>query len=246
MVDLAVLVPSRGRPGNIERLLDAMDKTCRADTRLVVGVDRDDPMLEEYEKLRWRCDLNLGDARLVEWLNILSTFWATAAPYLGHIGDDNVPVTVGWDVNIIESLERQGEIGFCFGNDLDPGRDPGALSIHIFMTSEVVRRLGYFGPPQIQHMYVDPVWFAWGKSTSIEFLQDTVIEHWHYSFDSRSPKDESYEASTGLIPADCANYNAYCEKGLNADIEKLGGIPFSPEDLAAFNRSLNIPSSWPG
>jgi hypothetical protein len=32
--------------------------------------------------------------------------------------------------------------------------------------------------------------------------------------------------------------------GLNADILKLGGEPFTPEGIAEFNRALNIPRRW--
>jgi hypothetical protein len=96
------------------------------------------------------------------------------------------------------------------------------------------------GPPSIQHMYVDPVWFAWGQATSIEFLPDVVLEHLHYSL-GRSAVDASYEHSTGLIPTDCLAYNEYCRTGLNRDIAKLGGEPFTDEALAEFNHKLNIP-----
>lgn len=237
-VALAVLVPSRGRPQNVARLIEAMKATCRADTRLVVGVDEDDPTLEDYKSLD--CELVVRPPmRLVAWLNTLAP--SRKEPFLGHIGDDNVPRTDGWDVRIVRSLKRQGQVGFCFGDDLDPGRPPGSLSIHIFMTSGVVKRLGYFGPPQIQHMYVDPVWYAWGKATSIEFLSDVILEHMHYTVGGKGPHDESYQKSTGLIPEDCLAYNAYCDYGMNADIKKLGGIRFTPESMAEFNRRLNIP-----
>jgi hypothetical protein len=238
-MSLAVLVPSRGRPGSIGRLAEAMAETCRGDTTLIVGLDNDDPTLHDYPP---DCEtVILPPRRLVAWLNLLASPRADEYRYLGHIGDDNVPRTVGWDVRIMESLENNL---FCFGNDLDPGRLPGSLSIHIFMRSEVVRKLGYMGPPQIQHMYVDPVWFAWGTATSIEFLDDVVLEHLHYSL-GRSAMDASYEHSTGLIPQDCAAYNAYCRTGLNTDIVKLGGEPFTDEGLAEFNRRLNIPEVWP-
>ena len=42
MTDLAVLVPSRGRPANVARLIEACAKTCRADTILHFGFDDDD------------------------------------------------------------------------------------------------------------------------------------------------------------------------------------------------------------
>lgn len=244
--DLALLVPSRQRPHNIARLLEAMDRTCRADTTLIVGVDADDPDLPAYQAFSGIDLVVQPRRRLVQWLNDLAFANVDEYRYLGHIGDDNVPRTVGWDVRVMESLERQGPISFAFGDDLDPGRAPGSLSLTIFMTSEVVRRLGYMGPPRIQHMYVDPVWFAWGQATSIEFLPNVVLEHMHYTIAGKAPLDESYQTSTGLIPSDCGNYNAYCDDpdGLNADIVKLGGTPFSVESLAEFNRSLNIPKQW--
>jgi hypothetical protein len=244
MRDLALLVPSRGRPQSIARLVDAMDKTCHGNTALIVGVDEDDPELPAYQALGG-CHVIVRPSyrgRLVEWLNYLARQYHWPYRALGHIGDDNVPHTPGWDVRIMESLETNL---FCFGDDLDPGRPAGSLSIHIFMRSEVVTKLGYMGPPSIQHMYVDPVWYAWGQATSIEFLPDVVLEHLHYSL-GRSTKDASYEHSTGLIPRDCEAYNAYCDdpNGLNADIRKLGGVPFSVEGLQEFNRRLNIPRVW--
>lgn len=215
-----------------------MGATCRGDTRLVLGVDSDDPTLPEYRALEG-CELVVRQRMpLVRWLNLLAV--PRREKYIGHIGDDNVPRTDGWDVGVMESLDRHQ---FCFCDDLDPGREPGSLSIHIFMRAEVVQKLGYMGPPTIQHMYVDPVWFAWGNATSIEFLSDVVLEHLHYSL-GRSPLDESYERSTGLIPTDCAAYNDYCDQGLNDDIAKLGGTPFTAEGLAEFNRRLNIPRRW--
>lgn len=242
MRDLAVFVPSRGRPQNMARLVDAMDATCRGDTRLVVGLDDDDPARPDYE-FSGRCEVVVEPGfrrQLVRWLNFLAVPRAGGYRFVGHIGDDNVPRTDGWDVRIMESLE---ENLFCFGDDLDPGRSAGSLSLTAFMRSSVVKKLGYMGPPQIQHMYVDPVWFAWGTATSIEFLPDVVLEHLHYSL-GKSPMDESYQHSTALIPEDCKRYNDYCEDGMNRDIEKLGGRPFSVEAMAEFNRNLNIPYRW--
>lgn len=249
MGDLAVLVPSRERPHNIARLIDAMDRTCHGDTELVVGVDDDDPTLDEYLAFPDTYDfctvVVLGGLRrqLVRWLNILSASYSKTHPILGHVGDDNLPRTPGWDIRVMKSLENHL---FCFGDDLDPGRPPGSLSLTIFMRSEVVKTLGCMGPSRIQHMYVDPIWHAWGTATSMEFLPDVVLEHMHYMVAGKAPEDESYRLSTSLIPRDCAAYNDYVYDpyGLNADIEKLGGIPFTQEALAEFNRGLNIPRVW--
>ena len=42
MTDLALLVPSRGRPKNVARLIEACEKTCRASTVIHFGFDNDD------------------------------------------------------------------------------------------------------------------------------------------------------------------------------------------------------------
>jgi hypothetical protein len=214
-----------------------MAGTCRGDTDLIVAVDDDDPA--NYRSLDLTTLVTGPRLSLVGWLNVLATEYADQYDNIGHFGDDNLPRTIGWDVRIEESLERNL---FCFGNDLDPGRVPGSLSVHVFMRSEVVDKLGYMGPPSIQHMYVDPVWFAWGAATSIEYLGDVVLEHLHYTL-GKSPADESYRRTTALIPEDLQAYKDYYWGGhMNHDIKKLGVEPFTVGAMREFNHKLNIPS----
>lgn len=249
MKDLLVAVPSRGRPGNIARLIEAMDRTCTGDTHLVVGLDSDDPALDGYLNLDppgllpVTFDIqHLGLRQVVALTNHIAVPRAFDYRFIGHIGDDNVPRTDGWDARIVETLEQTP---MCFGEDLYPGRTPGTLTIHVFMRSDIVRRLGYFGPPSIRHMYVDVVWQAWGNKVGLAFLPDVILEHMHYTA-GKAPHDDSYAASTGLIPADLANFNAYCDSGtLNADLSKLGAPTYTPEELSVFRRDLNVPHTRP-
>jgi hypothetical protein len=240
-VDLIVLIPSRGRPQNVARLLQACRETCRGNTSLLFGFDRDDPTLEEnlhnFDGNGYVIEDGLR--RVVPWMNHLAAMVVDKYRFIGHFGDDQMPRTVGWDVRVCESLERNL---FCFADDLYPGRPTGSLCCHVFMRSEVIKTLGYMGPPCMQHMYVDPTWMAWGQSTSIEFLADVTLEHMHYSA-GKSQMDQSYSESTALIPNDLAAFNSYSydSGGLNADIEKLKGITFSDEEIDRFRAELNIP-----
>lgn len=241
MKDLLLIVPSRGRPHNIDRLWNDLGATCRGDTTLMVGLDADDPTAQHYPP---GPDYIVRDGlrQVVAWINELAVPNADRFRFIGTIGDDNSPRTDGWDVAIMDALESHQ---FAFGNDLYPSRVPGTLCCHVFTRADTITRLGYFGPPVIRHMYVDPVWYAWGQATSIAYLGDQIIEHLHYTA-GKAPADESYALSTSLIPTDLGNYHRYCAEGLNADIGKLGGVPFTPEALARFNRDLNIPERWPG
>jgi hypothetical protein len=251
MKDLLLVVPSRGRPGNVARLLEAMDETCRGDTTLVLGLDDDDPELPAYgELLKARgvlgkdVEIRGGLRQVVAWVNQLAVPRAPEYRFTGHIGDDNVPRTAGWDVSIMEAL---GKTPFAFGNDLYP-RAPGTLCCHVFMRSEVITKLGYFGPPSIRHMYVDVSWMAWGQACGITYLHDVIIEHLHYTV-GKAPADESYARSTALITGgDLSAWHAYSRDdgpaGLNADIARLGGAPFTDQGLRDFNAALNIPDRW--
>lgn len=239
MRDLLLAIPSRGRPGNIDRLVAAMDGTCTGDTVLVVGLDEDDLTADDYPE--GVCYVERPDLhKVTAWVNTLTVSEADGYRYLGHFGDDNVPVTRGWDTQIMAALEKTP---FAFANDQYPGRAPGTLCCHVFMRSEVVQKLGYFGPPSIAHMYVDVAWMAWGTACGITYLHDVLIPHLHYT--TGAAFDATYQNSYAGTGADLQAWHAYCRDGsLNADIRKLGGTEFTLAALADFNRGLFIPETW--
>jgi hypothetical protein len=238
MRDLLVVVPSRGRPQNIARLAKAMAATCKGDTHLLVGLDADDPTRSEYpEGVGVEYVVRDGLRLVVRWINELSVPNTSRYRFIAHIGDDQMPRTDGWDVMLMEALE---EAPFAFGDDLYPGRPTGSLCCHIAMRSEVISTLGYMGPPAISHMYVDPVWMAWGEATEIRFLEACILEHEHYSA-GKSEWDETYAASNAETQHDLEAFNEYMRTDFNRDVEKLRGIPFTEAQRAEFNVRLNIP-----
>ena len=235
-----MLIPSRGRPGNIARLWQAMQETCTAETTLVVGLDRDDPTREQYPEgpvYVTKDDLSY----VTPWINFLAEEFSGQFTAIGHFGDDNVPFTRGWDERILEALCRQP---FAFANDQYP-RAPGSLSCHIFMRSEVVSILGYMGPPEITHMYVDVAWMAWCLAVGHDYLDEVLIPHHHYTVGGQH--DETYARSYAQTAVNLQAWHAYSRNGrLNADISKMHGRAMSPEQLDQFNLDLNIPEVWPG
>jgi hypothetical protein len=240
--DLLMAVPSRGRPHNIARLWQAMQDTCTADTTLLAGLDEDDPSAQAYPAGPAYV-IRPGLRYVTAWVNELAVPRAQDYLAIGHFGDDNVPVTPGWDTAMLRAL---GRTPFAFANDQYPSREPGTLCCHVFMRSEVTRTLGYFGPPSISHMYVDVAWMAWGKACGITYLHDVLIPHRHYTTGA-SQLDETYARSCARTSEDLQAWHAYCRSGgLNDDIGKLDGRPYTPETLAEFNRALNIPQRWPG
>jgi hypothetical protein len=238
---LGMLIPSRGRPQNITRLWQAMQETCTADTDLIVGLDTDDPTWSRYP-VGPTYYLEEGISYVTPWVNELARRTQGTYTAIGHFGDDNVPVTKGWDTRVLEALD---ETPFAFADDQYP-RDPGSLSCHIFMRSEVADTLGYMGPPEISHMYVDVAWMAWCVSCGYKYLSDVLIPHHHYTLGAAH--DETYARSYAQTAVNLQAWHAYSRRegpgGLNADIAKLGGKPFTPDQLERFDRDLNIPEVW--
>jgi len=235
-----MVVPSRGRPGNIARLRDSMSETCTGDTTLIVGLDADDITRGSYPA-DVVYEVRDGIRKVTAWCNELAVPRAKDYRYIGHFGDDNVPRTPSWDTRIMAALEHTP---FAFANDQYPSRQPGTLSCHIFMRSEVVEALGYFGPPSIAHMFVDVAWMAWGTACGITYLNDVLIPHLHYT-SGGSAHDATYATSLAGTAADLEAWLAYCSSGeLNKDIRKLGGRPFSKDAITQFNWDLNIPAHW--
>ena len=101
--DLLVIVPSRGRPGSIARLLDAVHATAKMRTHVHVAVDDDDPELERYRYVMKQAAaegdvLTTGPRKgLCAWTNEIAIEQAGRYPFLASLGDDHVPYTPGRD-----------------------------------------------------------------------------------------------------------------------------------------------------
>src|SRR6201993_4928759 len=95
--DLLVIVPSRGRPGNVARLLDAVHATAKMRTHVHVAVDDDDPELERDREVM-KLAAAEGDVAtagalmgLAAWTNEIGVAQAGRYPFLASLGDDHVP-----------------------------------------------------------------------------------------------------------------------------------------------------------
>lgn len=244
MKDLLVVLPSRGRPHNMERLYQAARDTCEGDTSFLVGLDSDDETRHDYPRpvpeLPLQYEIRTGMRSMVTgWLNALSVPHVDDFRYVGHFGDDCVPRTKGWDVKIMEALE---ETPMAFGDDMEYGQRPkGSLCTHVFMRSEIIRKLGYFGPPSIKHMYVDLAWMTWGHVIGITYREDVQIEHMHF-LEGKAEFDQSYQLSRQGVQEGYQALGRYVEWSLERDLRKLcpGMKHFRPEQFYEMHRKRGL------
>lgn len=227
MVDLAVIVPSRGRPQQLRELLDAIHDTAETDVRVLVGVDDDDySALAAYQALAALpgVELRLGVRRsLSAWTNDLADFALTDGPpprYLASMGDDHRPRTKGWDRRLIEAAESIGG-GIAYGDDKFQG---GRLPTAWVVGADLVRAVGWMMLPQCAHLCVDNAVLELGRALGrIAYCPDVVIEHLHPAA-GKGEVDDSYRETNSAerYAADRAAFERWRDEGgLFADAARV-------------------------
>jgi hypothetical protein len=190
---MCVVVPSRGRPENADRLAKAFIDT-NADADLYIVVDNDDPKWNEYAKNEsytmlpadnktggCAASLNTGAVLLLD----ITKF--PLYDYFVFMGDDHFPRTQGWDKAFIQALN--GNAGIAYSNDLLQGEN---LPTVYATTREVVNELRGMTFPGCIHLYFDNFVKQLGIDlNALKYLPNVIIEHLH-PVAGKAVMDEGY------------------------------------------------------
>lgn len=226
MADLAVIVPSRGRPRQLREMVEAVYATAATDVAVYLGLDDDDPAdyLAEFLGREWDLWACRGERKsLSAWTNHLAAqvLDSPAAPrWLASLGDDHRPRTRGWDRKLIEAIEDLGGSGIAYGNDLLQG---AALPTAWVVSSDIVRTLGWMMLPACAHMYVDNATLELGRALDrIVYRPDVIVEHLHPDA-GKAARDASYRESNtpARYAADGAAFEVWRRDGLAGDVARL-------------------------
>lgn len=230
VVEMLLIVPSRGRPHSVTRFISSITETSgEAPPHVLFVVDSDDEKLDEYlETLKdtpdWVSISVKPRVRLAASWNDAAVDAASSFDILGFFGDDNVFRTRGWRERVETSMQAGGIV---YGNDTVHGAN---LPTAAFLDSKIVSTLGRMTAPGMVHLYLDNVWQAWGRETGrFVYLDDVIIEHVH-PIKGAAPWDETYaEANSDeMYDVDGSRFNEYCTNGeLALDVEKLKNITSS-------------------
>jgi len=218
---LTVLCPTRGRIAGVNATLESFLLTARLPDTHLVFIINDDEDPEPYA---------LVPHLIVpkqEWMNQVLQLGTElvladdpAPDYLGFIGDDNRFRTPGWDETITGLLNFMGG-GFAYGDDL---AQHATVPAHVFVSTPIVRALGYFGLPGLFHLYMDNAWKMLGERAACMYYEPKVIvEHLHPNF-SNAEWDDSYRRtnSDAVYDHDYAVFKEWVEgRKSEEDVEKV-------------------------
>lgn len=246
MVDLVVIIPTRGRPHTIKDLVESFNETCRTAVSVIFAVDEDDPELEAYstairdalylagDENGWRTYLSRNQlvrggvittdaVNMVDALNKVARYVLDIERYepvkaIAFMGDDHRPRTVGWDTAYLEALEDKP--GLVYGNDLIQGR---RLPTQVAISAPVVKALGHMAPDVLTHLYVDDYWRTLGeKAECLTYLPEVVVEHLHPSV-GKAAWDPSYLRvnSKDMYDKDATAYGEYWTMNGARDVSRV-------------------------
>lgn len=191
--ELLIIVPTRSRPHNVRRMLQAWTDTgAWGFASLRFDIDLDDPAYRQYQRI------DLPEyARFSTWntwrpsmrkLNKAATQEANHYFALGFMGDDHCPETEGWAQDWIAALHELGT-GFVYSAD---GIQDEKLPTQWAMTSNIVRAFGRMIPAKVDHLFCDNVILDLGRGADcIRYLGNHMIRHRHF-INKMAPKDDQY------------------------------------------------------
>jgi hypothetical protein len=185
---LAITVPTRGRPHNLERLAKAVKQTCKLDYELFARIDEDDPSAyPELDNVTYVVGPRIFfTASLNELAKIASEKDFT---HVAILGDDVLPETIGWDEIMVNSLP---ELGVAYGSDGLEHLHPPDLPTHVVVPMEMYRRLGWLGMPTSRHLFLDNAWRELGRLTEFIYHPDVKLSHLH-RWNKAAPDDRTYQ-----------------------------------------------------
>ena len=190
---MCVVVPSRGRPENAERLAQAF-KDTNTEADLYVIIDNDDPKWDEYAKSQNYKKLPAdnktgGCAKSLNTgaVNLLDITKYPLYDYFVFMGDDHLPRTPGWDKAFIQALGHN--TGIVYGDDLLQGAN---LPTAYGMSRDLVNELRGMTFPGCIHLFFDNFVKQLGLDLEyLKYLPDVIIEHLH-PIAGKAEMDEGY------------------------------------------------------
>lgn len=239
MPDLAIIIPTRGRPENLRKVITAWDFTNAWDyADLILAVDADDPESDGYSAVihEFNDDVRAIQALVIpRWVPMVEKLNETATDpvcsgyfALGFAGDDHLPQTINWAQRYLTVLRELGT-GMVYGDD---GYQGAKLSTEWAVTADVVSALGRMVPAPVEHMYCDnSMMDLFGGAGALRHLPEIRIEHMH-PIAGKGESDAQYQRvnSREQFSRDRKAYERWVRLELPSQIQMIRSMrPGQPE-----------------
>lgn len=225
MKPIGVVLPFRdGGTGRSEQLVEALaswKKQTEGLSDIYVITDADDPvthpaLLEGCGDVNW-LEVPAG-LTLMEKINYYALEIADKHEYIQFLAHDIV-LRTPWESAFIDALE-DFSVGMVYGDDLVHN---GRLATHPCIRSSMIKAVGFYGCPAVEHNFFDNYWMSVGQAFGVcLYLPEVVMEHNH-PIVNKAKGDSISERIFSLLESDQRKFSQYMQLRFNTDIQKLKG-----------------------
>lgn len=221
--EILIILPSRcggsDRTKNVERFIENWKKFTEGFSDLCVAIDEDES--EKYPRIEGVIYEVNPRMRMIPTLNHVANKYSNDYKAISFFGDDHL-ILSKWESIFLEKLDNMKGVGIFYGNDLFQG---AKLPTAVFMSSNIVRELGYMVPNQQLHMFADNFWKELGDDLGILCYFDNIIfEHVHPDI-GKIDSDSQYLEANSAFFYDQEKYNVYkCSDQWIIDREKIKSL----------------------
>ena len=196
-MNIAILTPTRQRPGKLDRLIDSVYQTASDKNTIYMYnyIDDDDPRISQYKKKEevsyvgghhssklYRVNNVYDKAQSVSksWNVLAEKAIKNSADVIIMGNDDQVFRTNDWDIVLQKEIAKyDDDIYCCWFEDLINGKNHCAFPI---VSRKWYETLGYFTPGVFHFGYNDTWIYDIAKRIDrCHFIQEVAVEHLHFS-----------------------------------------------------------------
>lgn len=211
-----VILPSRSRPDNVERCINALkENSVISDFCVAIDDDQSD-LYPRLDGVIYEVNPRL---RMNGTLNLVANKYADKYKTIYFLGDDHLVKTKSWDRYLAEAINIKG-YGLAYGNDLLQGKN---LATAVMMSTNIIEILGFMAPPKLIHLFMDNFWMTLGlKINSLYYFDDVIIEHLH-PYAGKAEMDAGYvDANSEEVgSADQKEFVRYLSEEFEDDLKKV-------------------------
>jgi len=197
IIDISLLVPTRGRPKLLQRLFDSLaDTTSRlARIEIVLYIDDDDFPTHEVTHPSLRLIKLIKPAGEKMGRMNQMCYEASRGRFVMLMNDDVVFRTKSWDESVLDTFTRFPDgVALIYGNDLHRRESVATLPI---VSRAVCEVLGGICPRDYLNVYIDVHMLDVFKKLAklgyhrTVYLEDVIFEHMHHEA-GKSLMDATY------------------------------------------------------
>lgn len=216
---MVIIVPTRSAGGTrvktLDRLLESWSFYYNT-ADVVIAIDNDEKdiyPIETHENIQY---VFVPRMSYCEKLNYVVKDYVDDYKVIGHLSDDHT-FNTEFEKPIMHFVGKRS-MGVCYGNDLLQGEN---LPTAPFISSNIIKGLGFMCPPGLKHMYVDNFWKDLGiRLDCLQYFPDIITEHMHWSA-GKSVQDDQYKEVNDLMERDRTFFDAYRNHQMGIDIERV-------------------------